>query len=214
MFIPTLGPGTIWGGISTARLFLQGVRGKELVKWAAMSSDRTRVLVTLMEEATHPASANLARAGVSGIRGLEARDRAEKEARVTAGTAHAALVFDGERCVGWCQFGSPAELPRIKGRRAYAAEPTPPPAWRITCFFVDKAYRKQGVAAEALAGALTEIGRLGGGRVESFPEDAEGRAVSSSFLHNGTLAMFEQAGFARQRPLGKDRWLVALDVVG
>lgn len=142
------------------------------------------------------------------------QNRAEKEARVTAGTAHAALVFDGERCVGWCQFGSPAELPRFKGRRAYAAEPTPPPAWRITCFFVDKAYRKQGVAAAALAGALTEIGRLGGGRVESFPEDAEGRAVSSSFLHNGTLAMFEQAGFARQRRLGKDRWLVALDLVG
>lgn len=140
------------------------------------------------------------------------QNRADKEARVTAGTTHAALVFDGERCVGWCQFGSPEELPRIKARRAYEAEPTPPPAWRITCFFVDKAYRKQGVAAAALAGALTEIARLGGGRVESFPEDAEGRAVSSSFLHNGTLAMFEQAGFARQRRLGKDRWLVAVEV--
>ena len=42
------------------------------------------------------------------------RDR--KLARVRAGTAHAALVFDGDDCLGWCQFGPPGELPRIKSR--------------------------------------------------------------------------------------------------
>jgi hypothetical protein len=41
---------------------------------------------------------------------------AAKQARVRAGRAHAALVFDGDRCVGWAQFGSPEELPRIKNR--------------------------------------------------------------------------------------------------
>ncbi|HEV2517841.1 MAG TPA: hypothetical protein VGV07_21495 [Devosia sp.] len=135
------------------------------------------------------------------------QNRADKQARVERGEAHAALVFDGEICVGWCQFGSPAELPRIKARRAYEAEPTPRADWRITCLFVDKTQRRRGVAAAALAGALGEIARLGGGTVESFPEDTEGRSVSASFLHNGNLAMFEQAGFTRQRRLGKDRWL-------
>ncbi len=48
-----------------------------------------------------------------------AQNRADKEARVRAGRAHAALVYDGGRCVGWCQFGAPDELPRIKSRRAY-----------------------------------------------------------------------------------------------
>jgi hypothetical protein len=28
-------------------------------------------------------------------------------------------VYDEATCVGWCQFGSPDELPRIKHRRAY-----------------------------------------------------------------------------------------------
>ena len=31
-----------------------------------------------------------------------------KHARVLAGTTHAALVFDGDDCVGWAQFGTPA----------------------------------------------------------------------------------------------------------
>ena len=49
------------------------------------------------------------------------QNRSAKEARVREGRAHAALVYDGSDCVGWCQFGPTDELPRIKRQRAYAA---------------------------------------------------------------------------------------------
>jgi GNAT superfamily N-acetyltransferase len=141
-----------------------------------------------------------------------AQNRAGKETRVREGRAHAALVYDGPDCVGWCQFGPTDELPRIKHGRAYRAELTTLPDWRITCFYVHKGRRRQGVAAAALAGALREIARLGGGTVESYPEDAEGRKPSSSFLHNGTAAMFESQGFQRTRQLGKNHWVVTRSV--
>ena len=137
-----------------------------------------------------------------------AQNRAEKECRVREGRAHAALVFERDVCVGWCQFGSTEELPRIKHRRAYQSGLTRLPDWRITCFFVDKAYRSRGVAAAALAGALRQIAHLGGGTVESYPEDTSGRTVSSSFLHNGTTALFEAAGFTRTRQIGKNNWVL------
>jgi GNAT superfamily N-acetyltransferase len=137
-----------------------------------------------------------------------AQHRAEKERRVRQGHAHAALVYDGTACIGWCQFGPTEELPRIKHLRVYREGLTALPDWRITCFFIDKGYRGKGVASAALAGVLQEIARLGGGTVESYPEDVEGRKVSASFLHNGTVAMFERHGFERLRRLGKDRWLV------
>jgi hypothetical protein len=79
------------------------------------------------------------------------RDR--KLARVRAGTAHAALVFQGDDCLGWCQFGTPRELPRIKSRAAYEKGQTAPPDWRIACCYVGKGHRRQGVAAAALIGA-------------------------------------------------------------
>ncbi len=142
------------------------------------------------------------------------RNRIEKECRVREGAAHAALVFDGRACIGWCQFGSPDELPRIKRQRAYAEGLSHLPDWRITCFFVDKAHRGKGVAVAALDGALQEIARLGGGTVESYPEDVTGRSVSASFLHNGSLSMFEQAGFERARRIGKDHWVVTKVVAG
>ncbi len=139
-----------------------------------------------------------------------AERRNKKECRVREGTAHAALVYDGAACVGWAQFGSPSELPRIKHQRAYREGLAQLPDWRITCFFVDKAYRGRGVANAALAGALQDIARLGGGTVESYPQDVAGsRSVSSSFLHNGSVSMFERQGFARVRPLGKNHWVVS-----
>jgi len=141
-------------------------------------------------------------------------NRASKEGRVREGRAHAALVYDDATCVGWCQFGSPEELPRIKHKRAYLADLAALPDWRITCFFVDGRQRRRGVAAAALDGALREIGRLGGGTVESYPEDSAGRKVSSSFLHNGTVALFEHHGFERTRRIGKHHWVVTKLVEG
>ena len=39
-------------------------------------------------------------------------NRERKLDRVGAGTASAALVFDGADHVGWCRFGAPDEVPR------------------------------------------------------------------------------------------------------
>ncbi|MEU1185098.1 GNAT family N-acetyltransferase [Streptomyces sp. NPDC005820] len=155
--------------------------------------------------------------GVGGSR-TSSLNREDKEARVRSGRAHAALVYDGPECVGWCQFGPVDELPRIKHRRAYLAGreggPRDPADWRITCFFVARDHRRRGVAAAALDGALHEIARLGGGSVESYPEDTADRSVSASFLHNGTLALFEGRGFTPVRRLGKHHWVVTRAVAG
>lgn len=145
--------------------------------------------------------------GAPGVHTPEER-RALKEARVREGGAHAALVYEGADCVGWCQFGPTDELPRIKHQKAYRQGQGEPPDWRITCFFVGRTHRRRGVADVALAGALEEIARLGGGVVESYPEDTDGRKVSGSFLYNATLATFERHGFARERQIGKHHWVV------
>ncbi|MEV0430493.1 GNAT family N-acetyltransferase [Micromonospora sp. NPDC050495] len=136
------------------------------------------------------------------------RDR--KLARVRAGTTHAALVFDGDTCLGWCQFGSPAELPRIKSRAAYEKGLTTPPDWRIACCYVGKGHRRQGVAGAALAGALDLIAELGGGTVEGYPEEAG--SVPAGFLFHGALSTYERLGFTRDRKVGKHRWVVTRSV--
>ena len=126
-----------------------------------------------------------------------AQNRTDKERLVRANQSHAALVYDGAAVVGWCQFGSPAELPaRMGGFRKLGADP---PDWRITCFFVDRDRRREGVAEAALTGALRMIAAKGGGTVDGYPIATREKSYSSSFLWGGTESMFAEVGF---RPLG------------
>ena len=134
-----------------------------------------------------------------------------KEKRVHDDRSHAALVFDEEGVAqGWCQFGSPAELPRIKHRREYENAAPPLPDWRITCFYVDKKQRRQGVARAALEGALEQIRAAGGGLVEAISEVTDGRPAAGRFLFSATVELFEDYGFSRVRQVGKHAWIVSI----
>jgi GNAT superfamily N-acetyltransferase len=105
---------------------------------------------------------------------------------VREGNAHAALVFDGDDAVAWCQYGTPDELPNIHHRKEYEATRTDDlPDYRITCIFVDRDYRRKGVARMALRGAVELIAQAGGGVVEGYPHDLqEGEKMRPQFLYN------------------------------
>jgi GNAT superfamily N-acetyltransferase len=128
-------------------------------------------------------------------------NRALKERLVAERRAHAALVFDGDEAIAWAQYGPPDELPNIHHRKEYEQTLDQLPDYRITCIFVDKKYRREGVTAVALHGAVDLIAHAGGGTVEGYPHDTtEGKKVS--VLYNSTRALYEREGFSYVRPKG------------
>jgi GNAT superfamily N-acetyltransferase len=131
-------------------------------------------------------------------------NREFKRRLVEEDRTHAAVVFDGDEAVAWAQYGPVAELANIHHRKEWEKGVVQPPDFRITCLFVDRRYRRQGMAAVAVRGALALIAAAGGGLVESYPHDLPpGKKTSASFLYNATRSMYEQLGFRYQRPKGK-----------
>ncbi len=131
-------------------------------------------------------------------------NRRDKRTLVVKGRSHGILVYDGERAVGWCQFGERDELPRLDSGRSSQKLVTMDDGkklWRITCFFVDKGYRMQGVAATALNATLDSIKKRGGGMVEAYPVTSTKRGSWS--LWSGTPVLFEREKFKRVSRLGK-----------
>src|SRR3954451_17020833 len=127
-----------------------------------------------------------------------------KRRLVEAGRAHAALVFDGDVAVAWAHFGTVPELANIHHRKEWEQGVTRMPDYRITCLFVDRGYRRAGMAAVAVRGALALIAAAGGGLVEAYPHDLPpGKKTSASFLYNATRTMYEQLCFSYQRPKGQ-----------
>ena len=140
------------------------------------------------------------------------QNRENKQAHVRRGSVHQLLVFDGEECVGWCQYGAPAELPNIQNQRTYGAglsDSADLPDWRIGCIFTGKGHRRAGVARIAVTAALEAIERAGGGLVEAYPEQVEGRGPQrGAYLHTGPETLFEELGFVRDRRIAKWRWVM------
>jgi GNAT superfamily N-acetyltransferase len=127
-------------------------------------------------------------------------NRALKCRLVDQGRAHAALALHDDEVVAWCQYGAPDELPNIYHRKQYEEELDVLPDYRITCIFVDKAFRRKGLSAVVLGGALDLIAAAGGGIVEGYPHDNAG--AKKSVLYDGTRSLFERAGFEYVRSKG------------
>ena len=150
------------------------------------------------------------------------RNHREKKELVENGRAHGILVYADGEPVGWCQYGPRDELPRMDANRNYR-EVAPPSAgklWRITCFVVDKKYRRRGIATVALKAALEAIKSKGGGLVEAFPiipweglcrgrirRCGHAPTFGNASTH-GTQSMFEKQGFKVIGPYGQSNVLM------
>ncbi len=136
------------------------------------------------------------------------RNRREKRELVDKGYSHGILVYAKGEPVGWCQYGPREELPCTDNSPKYrklALEDgrDKDKLWRITCFVVDKKYRRRGVASAALEAALEAIRNKGGGLIEACPVNKTDQG--SNYLYPGTVTMFEKAGFKSVAPFGNGR---------
>ena len=140
-------------------------------------------------------------------------NRDAKRAHTERGSVHQVLVYADGACVGWCQYGSPAELPNIKNAAKYAVGAADLPDWRIGCIFTGSKHRGRGVARAAVAGALEEIRSAGGGTVEAFPEQTMDRPPQrGAYLHTGPEDLYADFGFVRARQIAKWRWVMRAEV--
>lgn len=134
---------------------------------------------------------------------IPAHNKGRKRELVAQGRSHGILVYADGQPVGWCQYGPRDEAPRIDRGRYYrmlGLKEEPEKVWRITCFVVDRDFRKQGVASTALKAALASIEKQGGGVVEAYPVTSKKGGSQSMWF--GTVGMFEREGFEPVGSLG------------
>lgn len=148
-----------------------------------------------------------------GLGGTAEDRRIAKRTHADNGTVHQVLVYDGDTCVGWCQYGSPVELPNIKNAKAYDKDRAELPTWRIGCIFTGSKHRGKGVARAAVTAVLAEIEKAGGGVVEAYPEQVDDRKPQrGAYLHTGPETLYADLGFVRDRRIAKWRWVMRREV--
>jgi GNAT superfamily N-acetyltransferase len=93
--------------------------------------------------------------------------RLEHKSLVNKGCARGILVYASDDPVGWCNSVLARSFPgstRDSNIEDLRFEDRDKKLWRITCFCVDRKYRKKGIASLALRAALKTVRNEGGSR--------------------------------------------------
>lgn len=120
-------------------------------------------------------------------------NRADLTAVIEQGPPPGLLAFDGDRAVGWCQV-TPRVAPRWLADDRRLARADDAPVWSISCFYVRRGYRRQGVASELITAALRAAKQADAMALAAYPVDTDApKATTNVFM--GTASMFRKAGF-------------------
>lgn len=135
----------------------------------------------------------------------ERKDKAKKKAafksRVDDGVPVGILAYDGEVPVAWCAVGPRSTVPRLTKERSATPDDS---IWTISCFFVQRAYRAQGLTPQLIEAAASYARDSGATTIEAHP--VEQGASSYKFL--GFTKHFAACGFTEQGRSGKHRHLM------
>ena len=112
---------------------------------------------------------------------------------VAAGPPPGLLAYKGELAVGWCQLTPRDALPWLD-RARYLGRVDEAAVWSISCFFVRRGYRGQGVASELILAAVDAARAAHVDLLEAYPIDASVPGASRNNF-TGSAAAFRRAGF-------------------
>jgi GNAT superfamily N-acetyltransferase len=112
---------------------------------------------------------------------------------VESGHQPGIIGYLGKEPIGWCAI-APRER-YIGLERSRILQPVDlKPVWSVSCLFVHRQFRRQGLAAKLLMGAVKFAARKGAKIVEGYPVDTSAD-MADAFLWHGTASSFLTAGF-------------------
>jgi len=120
---------------------------------------------------------------------------------VDSGTVTGLLAYSNGDVVGWVAVEPRTEYEKL----AYSRVLKPvddKSVWSVTCFYVAKNYRRQGVTVSLLNAAVEHVRQMGGKTVEGYPVDMK-KDMPAPFVFTGMASAFQKAGFkevARNSP--------------
>ncbi len=115
-------------------------------------------------------------------------------ALVESGRQPGILGYTAGRPVAWCSVGPRAEFAGLE--RSRILKPVDDePVWSITCLFLDKNVRRQGLSGKMIA-AATEFARARGASIlEAYPVEPKQADIPAVFAWTGIAAPFLRADF-------------------
>lgn len=137
------------------------------------------------------------------------KNKRAMKAIVDSGDVPGILCYCGNIPVGWCSVSPREKYIRLAGLKILKSIDDKP-AWSISCFFIAKPCRMNGISVRLIKAAVEYAKENGASIVEGYPTDMEGKMLPGPFVWTGTLSAFLDAGFVEVIRRSKKRPLMRL----
>lgn len=113
---------------------------------------------------------------------------------IQAGKIPGILGFSQDRPVAWCSVAPRDQFSALD--RSRILKPVDNlPVWSISCFFVEKKYRRKGLSIQMIKAAVDYVKKNGGSVVEAYPVEPKKDKMADAFAWTGLASAFIKAGF-------------------
>jgi GNAT superfamily N-acetyltransferase len=128
------------------------------------------------------------------VKGKGAANKRAFQTLVASDARPGVLAYAGEEPIGWCAVAPRQDYVSL-GRSRVLAPVDDQPVWSISCLFVARPYRRQGVSVRLLKAAAKLAGERGARLVEGYPVVPYTATMPAAFAWTGLVAAFQKAGF-------------------
>ena len=122
---------------------------------------------------------------------------------VRSGAEAGVLAYADGEPVGWCAVAPRQQYPKLNHSRILRPVDDQP-VWSVTCFFIARGFRRQGLSTELLKAAVDFARARGAKIVEGYPHDSK-KVTADVFVYTGLASVFRQAGFKEVARRSKTR---------
>ena len=123
---------------------------------------------------------------------------------VSSGETPGLIAYDRGEPVAWCAIAPRETYPVLENSRVLKRIDDQP-VWSVTCFFVSRTHRRQGVTAQLLEAAVKYARRKGARIVEGYPIAPRKGRMPDAFAWTGLVGAFRKAGFVEAARRSKTR---------
>jgi GNAT superfamily N-acetyltransferase len=106
--------------------------------------------------------------------------------------------------IGWCAVAPREKYPRLENSKVLAPIDDMP-VWSVTCFFIEKGFRRKGLSSEFLKGAVSYAKKMKAKIVEGYPSVPYDKNMPAAFAWTGIPSAFKKAGFVEAARRSKSR---------
>ena len=121
-------------------------------------------------------------------------NRLAMKAIVNSGELPGILGYSQKQPVAWCAVAPREKYPALE-RSRILKKVDEQPVWSISCFFIDKRYRKQGLSLQLLKAAIDHVKKSGGKIIEGYPVEIRKDKTADVFVWTGVASAFKKANF-------------------